>query len=108
MSAVPNNAIYISKASKSFQRGTKALNNVSATILSEVYSEYRGPWHQAWNVELENPATPPLRRAELRFARLCKYLQHRAPEAEAGYSILIFRLTQAELRTALEGPVTGW
>jgi len=34
MSAVPNNAIYISKASKSFQRGTKALNNVSATILS--------------------------------------------------------------------------
>ena len=81
---------------------------VSATILSEVYSEYRGPWHQAWNVELENPATPPLRRAELRFARLCKYLQHRAPEAEAGYSILIFRLTQAELRTALEGPVTGW
>jgi phosphonate transport system ATP-binding protein len=33
MSAVPNYAIHIANASKSFQRGTKALNSVSVTIM---------------------------------------------------------------------------
>ena len=43
----------------------------------------------------------------LRLARLCKYLQARPPEAYAGYSILIFRLTAEDLRAALDAPVTG-
>ena len=81
---------------------------ISATSLAEVYSDFRGPWRPEWSTALTDPATPPLRLTELRFARLCKYLQHRPPDAEAGYSILIFRLDASELRAALEGPVTGW
>ncbi len=41
---------------------------------------------------------------QMRFARLCSYLRHREPDAEVNDSILIFRLTQADLDRALEGP----
>ena len=40
----------------------------------------------------------------LRFGRLCAYLQSRRPDALAGYSILIFRLSDAEVARALTGP----
>ncbi|MBA3273763.1 MAG: hypothetical protein H0T11_07810, partial [Chthoniobacterales bacterium] len=40
----------------------------------------------------------------LRFARLCAALRHREPDAHAGYSILIFNLTDAEVANAVEGP----
>jgi hypothetical protein len=81
---------------------------ISATSLSEVYSEFKGPWRPEWTAQLADAATPPRRLAELRFARLCKYLQSRAPDAEAGYSILLYRLSSAELGAALSGPVKGW
>jgi hypothetical protein len=42
---------------------------------------------------------------QLRFARLAAYLREREPDASAGYSILIFRLTEADLDQAL-GPDT--
>jgi len=42
----------------------------------------------------------PEARAEQRFDRLRKYLQTRPPDAMAGYAILIFRLTRAELDAA--------
>ena len=88
---------------------------ISATLLAEVYSIYRGPWtdshEQRWQLFRATPPGPADADAEefayLRFARLCKYLQFRDPDANAGYSILIFRLTAADLRAALEGPVTG-
>jgi hypothetical protein len=32
------------------------------------------------------------------------YLRRRQPDANAGYSILIYRLTQADLDAALHGP----
>jgi hypothetical protein len=41
---------------------------------------------------------------ELRTARLMAYLRRRQPDANAGYSILIYRLTQADLDAALRGP----
>ena len=41
---------------------------------------------------------------QLRFGRLCAGLHDRAPAAEVGYSILIFRLTDAEVRSLLTGP----
>ncbi len=86
---------------------------VSATLLAEVYSIYRGQWTPAMEAHWQRfRAVPPS--AEkfeeydlLRFARLCKFLQRREPEATAGYSILIYRLTAADLQAALEGPVTG-
>jgi hypothetical protein len=46
--------------------------------------------------------------AHLRFARLCHYLQTRPPDAQAGYAILIYRLSAADLQAGLEGPVRGW
>ncbi len=41
---------------------------------------------------------------ELRFARLCSYLRSREPDASAGYSILIYRLSAPELEAALGRP----
>lgn len=86
---------------------------VSATILSEVYSRYRGPWTPEFETRWQQVRSAPLTDDtypdydELRFARLCKYLQGREPDSHAGYSILIFRLTTEDLRAALEAPVTG-
>jgi len=86
---------------------------VSATLLAEVYSSYRGQWtagfERAWqSARALPPDSATFKEFDcFRFARLCKYLQLRPPDAHAGHSILIYRLTAAELRAALEGPVTG-
>lgn len=40
----------------------------------------------------------------LRFGKLCEYLRDREPDARAGYSIHIYRLTEADLREALDAP----
>jgi hypothetical protein len=86
---------------------------VSATVLAEVYSTYRGRWTTEWEQAWQKArAKPPSSEAYkefdyLRFARLCKYLQLRTPDAEAGYSILIYRLSATDLNAALDGPVTG-
>jgi hypothetical protein len=39
----------------------------------------------------------------LRMTRLCAYLRHRTPDDEVGYSILIYRLSNEEVRRALGG-----
>jgi hypothetical protein len=49
-------------------------------------------WTKAWKLY-----------AQLRFARLCLYLRARQPDAMIGYSILIYRLDQAELDSAVSG-----
>ncbi len=49
-------------------------------------------WSQAWKIY-----------EQLRFARLCVYLRNREPDAFAGYSILIYRLSAEELARALDG-----
>jgi hypothetical protein len=103
---------------REWQPGLFAL---SATVLVETYARFRGPWtkqheqdYRMLRTRFAGATTPPPtgpddadyeRYDELRLARLCKYLQRREPDASAGYSILIFRLTAAELRAALEGPV---
>jgi 4-amino-4-deoxy-L-arabinose transferase-like glycosyltransferase len=81
---------------------------ISATSLAGVYSDYRGSWRAEWEQLYRTVPHTTEEFDELRFARLCKYLQFRAPDAEAGYSILIYRLNAAELQTALHGPVKGW
>ncbi len=92
---------------------TPGLYAVSATLLSEVYSPDRGPWTPAMEARWQRfRTTPPTAENfptydHLRFTRLCKYLQLRPPEADAGHSILIFRLTPADLRAALDSHVTG-
>ncbi len=42
--------------------------------------------------------------AEYRFARLTAYLRQREPDDEIGYSILVFKLTDADIAQALDGP----
>jgi hypothetical protein len=42
---------------------------------------------------------------QLQFARLTKYLLRREPDDRVGYSILIYRLSDAQVREALEGPL---
>lgn len=40
----------------------------------------------------------------LRFRRLCSFLRQRRPDEQVGYSILIYRLTDADVAQALDGP----
>ncbi len=42
----------------------------------------------------------------LRFARLCEYLRARAPDAEIGYSILVYRVSPEQLHRALDGKLS--
>lgn len=103
---------------------------IGATMLQDVYSPYAGPW----TVEKEFTYRKLLRqmRAELadgrrspelgefgkgpehlmwnldraRFARLCLYLRERKPDAVVGHSILVFRLTAAEVAVVVDGSLT--
>jgi hypothetical protein len=90
---------------------------ISATMFQQVYTLVRHGWtpeHERRYAELRAWAarTPPreadapklIELEHLRFGRLCARLQRRAPDAEIGYSILIFRLTDAEVRAFLDGP----
>ena len=110
---------------------------VSATMLQQVYSPVRGPWTIELEKEFQQLRTlepaiadytrDPKIRAEfgsspdgerwpelikrydlLRFARLCFYLRARAPEARIGYSILIYRLSAAEVAGATAGSASKW
>jgi len=106
---------------------------ISATMLQQVYGRVPGPWtpqyetayqsilHNAQVFEKlrQDPSADPrlvgqravemegqmLMFEHLRLARLCAYLRRREPDAYAGYSILIYRVTAEELRDALLGPV---
>ena len=42
---------------------------------------------------------------QLRFARLVSYLRQREPDDNVGYSILIYRLSDAQVQEALDGPL---
>jgi hypothetical protein len=56
-----------------------------------------GEWEQAWKLY-----------EQLRFARLCVYLRSREPDASAGYSILIYRLSAEDLKLALESDLPAF
>jgi hypothetical protein len=98
---------------------------ISATMFHRVYTPYAGPWTaarearyrelQTW-LEQPDPRLDPAsgrslatsetgaRASELealRFARLCIRLQNRPPDALVAHTILVFRLTESELRAAL-------
>jgi len=110
---------------------------ISATMLEHVYSPIRGPWTAGLEQEYQwmrgfEPLfaayfQDPVRRAELdreaspekwrrawtrldllRFARLCHYLRVREPDANIGYSILIYRLNAAEIAAATTGSLADW
>jgi hypothetical protein len=110
---------------------------ISASMLQQVYSTVRGPWtialekeyqflrtyEPAFQIYASTPsARPELDREldpdkwrasrdrfmHLRFARLCYYLRVRKPDADIGYSILIYRLTGSEVAAATEGTLGDW
>jgi 4-amino-4-deoxy-L-arabinose transferase-like glycosyltransferase len=105
---------------------------ISATMLQHVYQPHRGPWtlenerqyqqlrlNDANFRRLQSSASDQSeprqgiasgqwahawnRYEQLRFARLCHYLRARRPDAQPGYSILVYRLDQAEIDAALNG-----
>ena len=105
---------------------------LSATMLQGVYSRFHPPWTSEnetlygqvrsqinrWNSTSkdsvarehllqengsENWAACFKIYGDLRLARLCAYLRHRAPDDEVGYSILVYRLSDAEVSRALGG-----
>ena len=96
---------------------------ISATMFQQIYTLVRHGWseaHERRYVELRTWAnsrefgfdnTPPenatqflLELEHLRFGRLCAGLHWRTPDAQVGYSVLVFRLTDAEVQGYLEGP----
>jgi hypothetical protein len=103
---------------------------ISATMLQQVYSPFRGEWTPEWEREYQRErADEPLFRQyfadavireelqargltaafvrkwqrydQLRFARLCTVLRARQPDVMIGYSILIYRLTDEEVADAV-------
>lgn len=104
---------------------------ISATHFQSIYLPRPGPWSDAYESAYQklqplyrqmladrippgdfDRVAPELRDpyrdfAALRWSRLCAYLRSRdrRPDANAGYSILIFRLSDQELHEALEGPM---
>src|SRR5438094_241796 len=101
---------------------------VSATMLQSVYSLVPGPWAMPYEQHYQE-ALADLRRIagtsdeaerqqrtsaflrdkfplfeQLRFSRLCAFLRRREPDDNVGYSILIYRLSDQDVREALYGP----
>jgi Dolichyl-phosphate-mannose-protein mannosyltransferase len=105
---------------------------ISATTLQSVYARENGRWsvpyEQKYQTALSeiqryrSTASDPTARASLiardgalnwgkkihiferlRFERLCAYLRHRAPDAQVGYSILVFDLGDEDVDQALYG-----
>ena len=87
---------------------------ISATCLQAVYGKAPG----RWNVQYENyyqllnstllkdPPKDFETQQEwdvLKARRLCAYLRNREPDANAGYSILIYRVSRDDLDEALFG-----
>jgi hypothetical protein len=104
---------------------TAGIYCISATMLQSLFSPAFGPWRPSYERiyrqlqdEVEGHDTRAAQSGavensladrfalfdELRFARLCAFLRQRSPDSEAGYSILVYRLTTEEIQEALDGP----
>jgi 4-amino-4-deoxy-L-arabinose transferase-like glycosyltransferase len=106
---------------------------ISASLLPGVYNLLPGKWNEEYESRFKNlgknveqyrslSATPEgLQQIQsfapdkewqdmfkmyesARFMRLASFLRQREPDDEIGYSLLVYRLTDAEVAQALEGP----
>lgn len=97
---------------------------ISATMLQNVYTRAPGPWAAPYETayqqrradvdrlraaRAEDRADAEWRKVandfeQLRLARLAAFLRRRAPDAHIGHSILIFHLSDGDVRDALAGP----
>jgi hypothetical protein len=99
---------------------------VSATNLQAVYFPVRGRWSREAEQEYREllarraarrerpgsgPAAEERRLHDLGTSRLLAFLRQREPDDSVGYSILVYNLTEGDLRDAFDGPppelVTG-
>ena len=105
----------------------------SATMLEGLYFITRGPWTHQYETDYQSmlydmklwdstSTIPSARQAllrqtgeefwvknfrafeHMRAARLAAFLRRREPDAEVGYSILVYRVSDDELANALSGP----
>ncbi|MFC1463087.1 hypothetical protein ACFLQU_05730, partial [Verrucomicrobiota bacterium] len=84
---------------------------VSATMLQAVPIVPMGRWCRFYEQDYQRLLLSDEARQKeahlfrhLRFGRLAAYLRKRQPDDHVGYSILIFRLSDEEVKAALEGP----
>ena len=99
---------------------------ISATMLQGIYTVAPGPWtrwHERvyrtlWQTmrELDRPGhSPYINESVVRdntismlnqflLARLCAYLRHIRPVGQPGYSILVYKLSTAQVQKAIFGP----
>lgn len=120
-----------------YQKLEPGIYCISATVLAQVYGPGRGPWTLGLESDYQRllglePSfagftRDPQLRAQLtqiapaeqwrlqirsfdalRLARLCYYLRLRAPDADAGHSILVYRLNAGEIADATGGPLSAW
>jgi 4-amino-4-deoxy-L-arabinose transferase-like glycosyltransferase len=94
---------------------------ISVTQFQQVYTEARGPWDIVKEERYRKLLTQVLELEknggklsykdgttfeEYQFARLCHWLRGREPLAELNYTVLVFKLTDAEVLKALYEPVS--
>lgn len=103
---------------------------IGATMYQRTYSLVRGPWSPRYETAYQNlsawflqtdltqdPVTAEhlnqgaikrrlIELENLRFGRLCRYLQNREPLALVGNAIFIFRLSSQDIIHALSDPIT--
>jgi hypothetical protein len=87
---------------------------ISATLFQGIYTRTPGPWSAGYERLYQDlrrrrqagplPVGDAIDFLHLRFRRLCHFLASREPDAMAGYSILIFRLSDGEVARALDAP----
>jgi hypothetical protein len=116
---------------------TPGIYALGATMLQHVYSKVRGDWTAPLEKEFQelrrleptflayqnDPAqrvallrdvpaanweTGWKRYEQLRFARLCHYLRVREADASIGHSMLVYRLSAAEITGAAGGSIQQW
>jgi dolichyl-phosphate-mannose-protein mannosyltransferase len=79
---------------------------ISATTLQAVYEAAGGRWNMAYEERYQRSREAAACKTidYLAYLRLLAWLRHRPPDANVGYSILIFRLKASDLDSALNGP----
>ncbi|HEY5079038.1 MAG TPA: hypothetical protein VII43_04300, partial [Opitutaceae bacterium] len=93
---------------------------ISVTQFQQVYTEARGPWDAEKEATYRGLLAHVLQLEQsggklsykeggtfeaYQFARLCQFLRGREPDAELAYTILVYRLTDAEVLKALYEPI---
>ena len=89
---------------------------ISATMLHRVYTQVRGPWSAAYEnayhqfakiIATTDASVEQLQTfAQLRFGRLCHYLEQRSPDALVGNTFFIYRLSDVEIDHAINAPLS--